>query len=71
MLRIFVHGLVILHLGPGLAFLALAFGCEGDDALLGSLCGRHEVRSFILITMATWVVLAVLAFAATRLKRSS
>jgi hypothetical protein len=57
MLRTLIHGLVILHLGPGIAFALLAFGCEGPAPVLGAACTRDTVSSFALLTAGSWSIL--------------
>jgi hypothetical protein len=57
MLRAFVYGLTLLHLGPGLAFALLAFGCDGSAGPLGPVCGRPMLSSFALLTVGAWAVL--------------
>lgn len=55
MLRTLLGALALLHLGPGLAFAVLAFGCEGVVPALGDWCGRSQLASFALITLAVWL----------------
>jgi len=57
MLRVLFHALAVLHLGPGIAFALLAFGCEGAEPALGGLCGASPLRFFLVATAAGWVVL--------------
>lgn len=57
MLRALVIGLSLLHLGPGLAFALLAFGCDPPSPLLGALCSQGEIRAFGLLTVGAWWVL--------------
>ncbi len=60
MLRALLIGLTLLHLGPGLAFALLAFGC-GDGALrLAPLCDGG-LGAFIRLTLALWVALTLAA----------
>lgn len=66
MFRALVYGLTILHLGPGLAFALLAFGCGEPDPFLRSVCGRSGLASFVWLTLGTWVLLLV-GLVATRL----
>jgi hypothetical protein len=70
MLRILLYALTILHLGPGLAFAVLAFGCEGDAPWLGSACGQSEIQSFVYLTLGLWLVMGLLAFLKLRTARS-
>ncbi len=58
-IRTLIAAITILHLGPGLAFALLAFGCDTEAPLLGSACGRGFIGSFGAITGLTWLVLAV------------
>ena len=57
MLRIVVHALAVLHLGPGIAFALLAFGCDASEPLLGSMCTGSPLRFFIVLTLVSWAVL--------------
>lgn len=59
MLRALVYGLTLLHLGPGIAFALLAFGCEHPEAGLGAVCGKSDLLSFGLLTGGAWLVLIV------------
>lgn len=56
MFRLLMHALAILHLGPGLAFAVLAFGC-GDPPWWQAACGPSQIRSFVWLTLGGWVVL--------------
>jgi hypothetical protein len=61
--RLIVHALAILHLGPGIAFAVLAFGCDGANPLLGhSACEGSNLTLFFTITAAGWVVLSVVSW---------
>lgn len=60
-----VAAITILHLGPGIAFALLAFGCDDASPLLGNLCGRNSIQSFAAITALSWLVLAA-AYALAR-----
>jgi hypothetical protein len=63
-MRALAWGLTLLHLGPGLAFALLAFGCDGEAPGLAALCARGLAASFGLLTAASWALLgAVLAAA--------
>jgi hypothetical protein len=57
MLRALVYGFTILHLGPGIAFALLAFGCEEPEPYLGAVCGRSGLSSFAPLTAGAWVLL--------------
>lgn len=59
MLRTLLAALALLHLGPGLAFAVLAFGCEGVAPVLGDFCARSQLGSFLVITLAVWLPGAV------------
>ena len=59
MFRLIVHSLAILHLGPGIAFAVLAFGCDGVAPLLGAnACEGSSLKLFFAITVAGWVLLS-------------
>jgi hypothetical protein len=66
MLRALAVGLTLLHLGPGLAFALLAFGCDGTPPPLGEVCFGSGLASFARLTFAAWGVCA-LALAAVHL----
>ena len=57
MLRTLFHALAVLHLGPGIAFVMLAFGCNGLEPALGGLCAGSPMRFFVVATLVGWVVL--------------
>ena len=57
--RLLIYGLSILHLGPGIAFALLSFGCDGQAPALGAVCGRSALGAFAALTVATWLVLAM------------
>jgi len=58
MLRTLLYGLAILHLGPGLAFAIVAFGCEGAAPFLGAACGKNAISSFVALTVGGWFILS-------------
>ena len=62
MIRTLLYALAVLHLGPGIAFAVLAFGCDSGLPLLEALCGKSEMWSFAVLTGGLWVVLGVGAF---------
>lgn len=68
MLRALLYGLALLHLGPGLAFALLAFGCEGGSPFLGAICERSVLSSFALLSAGSWLLL-ILGGAAFQLVR--
>jgi len=70
MLRIVIYALAILHLGPGIAFAILAFGC-GDVPLLGTLCQRSEIQAFMYLTLGLWLVMGLGAFLKLRTTHSA
>jgi len=70
MLRALLYGLAILHLGPGLAFAALAFGCDPSQPYLGAICQRDTFGAFINLTLIFWLVLGAGAVALAALRRS-
>lgn len=57
MLRALVIGLSLLHLGPGVAFALLAFGCDASSPLLGTVCSLGEFKAFGLLSLGAWGVL--------------
>jgi hypothetical protein len=63
MLRVLVYGLAVLHLGPGIAFAVLAFGCDPSQPYLGALCEQGSLGAFLGITLVIWLVLGLLAAA--------
>lgn len=63
MLRALIYALSLLHLGPGLAFALLAFGCEQPQPLLGSVCTLDVFKAFGSLTLGSWLVLGVGAVA--------
>lgn len=71
MLRALLYGLAILHLGPGIAFAVLAFGCDPSQPFLGALCRKDTIGAFMSLTLAFWIVLGVGAVALVALRRRS
>lgn len=63
MLRALLYGLAILHLGPGIAFAVLAFGCDPSQPVLGAICQKDSISAFIGLTSIFWLVLSVGAVA--------
>lgn len=59
MLRFFIYGLTILHLGPGLAFVALAFGCDASTRWIGHICQMGAFSGFIRLTLLIWAILTI------------
>ena len=57
MLRALLYGLAILHLGPGIAFAVLAFGCDPARPILGVVCQGNTLAVFLGLTLALWLVL--------------
>lgn len=66
MIRILVYALAILHLGPGIAFAVLAFGCDSGLPSFDALCGKSQMQSFVIITGVLWVVLGLGAYVRVR-----
>jgi hypothetical protein len=66
MFRALIYGLAILHLGPGIAFAVMAFGCEPPEPYLGTVCGKSGLSSFGWLTVGAWATLLV-GLAAVRL----
>jgi hypothetical protein len=71
MLRALLYGLAILHLGPGIAFAVLAFGCDPTQPLLGALCRRDTIGAFIGLTLSFWLLLGAGAVASAAMRRRS
>lgn len=71
MFRTLLYGLAILHLGPGLAFAALAFGCSEQLPVLGMLCVQDQFHAFALVTLATWATLVAVLVLYLKLKRGA
>ena len=69
MLRALIYGLAILHLGPGLAFDVLAFGCDPSLPWLGPVCQKDTLRTFVVLTLVFWLMLSAGAVALLALKR--
>ena len=69
MLRALIYGLAILHLGPGLAFAVLAFGCDPSQPWLGPVCQTETLRTFVVLTLVFWLMLTLGAAAQLALKR--
>ncbi len=69
MLRALLYGLAILHLGPGIAFAVLAFGCDPSQPALGAICQKDTISAFIGLTSIFWLVLSVGAVASVALRR--
>ena len=69
MIRALLYGLAILHLGPGIAFALLAFGCDPLQPFLGALCQKYTVISFIGLTLVFWLVLGLAGAALLTLGR--
>lgn len=55
MLRALIYGLTILHLGPGLAFAVVAFGCDSSFAALQNICQKDAFAAFIQLTLIAWI----------------
>jgi hypothetical protein len=60
MVRKLLLFLALLHLGPGVAFALLAFGCDGATPLLrGGVCGRGELAAFAWLTLLAWLLMGL------------
>lgn len=60
MLRTLLLFLALMHLGPGLAFALLAFGCDSaTPALAGGICGRAELAAFGWLTVLAWLLMGM------------
>ena len=69
MLRALIYGLAILHLGPGLAFAVLAFGCDPSLPWLGPVCQKDTIVTFLVLTLVFWLVVSAGAAAQLARKR--
>lgn len=59
MLRLLPYLLALLHLGPGFAFMLLAFGCDPVTPALGRLCAGDQMSAFLQLTGAAWLVMGL------------
>jgi hypothetical protein len=60
MFRKLLLALALLHLGPGLAFALLAFGCDGTPpALTGGVCDGGGLGGFLWLTLLAWLLLGL------------
>ena len=57
MLRALLYGLATLHLGPGIAFVVLAFGCDPSRPILGAVCQGNSLAMFLGLTVVFWLLL--------------
>ena len=57
MLRALIYAITLLHLGPGVAFALLAFGCDGDPPAIGEVCRNGTFASFAALTAGGWIVM--------------
>ena len=57
MIRLILEAVAILHLGPGIAFALLAFGCDGDLAFLRDSCAGSGLSAFFSLTAWAWLAL--------------
>jgi hypothetical protein len=69
MLRALLYGLAILHLGPGIAFAVLAFGCDPSRPILGAVCQGNTLAVFLGLTVTLWLALGVGTAAVLGLRR--
>ena len=51
----------ILHLGPGIAFAVVAFGCGDIEPALGQACKIGDFKLFAVATLLGWTILSSLA----------
>lgn len=59
MLRALIYGLAILHLGPGFAFVVVAFGCDGMNPMFDPICQQDTFAAFIKLTLMAWGIMIV------------
>jgi len=57
MLRGLMAGLAILHLGPGFAFLVVAFACEDSFSYFQAACQQDAFSAFVRLTLMAWAAL--------------
>jgi hypothetical protein len=69
MLRALLYGLAILHLGPGIAFAVMAFGCDPSQPVLGVVCRGNTLAVFLSLTLALWLMLGAGTAVAIALRR--
>jgi hypothetical protein len=69
MLRALLYGLAILHLGPGIAFAVLAFGCDPSRPMLGAVCQGNTLAVFLSLTVTLWLMLGAGTAAVLALRR--
>jgi hypothetical protein len=60
LLRPILTGIALFHLGPAIAFVLLAFGCEGSEPALGQACRGSIFETFGLFTLASWLVIGAM-----------
>ena len=70
MLRVVIYALAILHLGPGIAFAVLAFGC-GALPFLGAICEKSELRAFAILTLGLWLAMSIGVYFKLRASRNA
>lgn len=71
MFRALLGAITILHLGPGIAFGLLAFGCDGAGAAMPGLCGRSGLSGFAWLTLGAWLVLGLAYGAVVLIRRAA
>lgn len=71
MFRTLLAAITILHLGPGIAFGLLAFGCDGAATALPGLCGRSGLSGFAWMTLGSWLVLGLAHGAVVLVRRAA
>ncbi len=57
MLRALMAALAILHLGPGFAFLVVAFACEDSFSYFQFACQQDAFSAFVRLTFMAWAAL--------------
>jgi len=69
MLRALLYGLAVLHLGPGIAFAVMAFGCDPSQPILGVACQGNTLAVFVSLTLTLWLMLGAGAAVAIAIRR--
>lgn len=60
MFRKLLLALALLHLGPGIAFALLAFGCDGmPPGLGGGICASAGLAGFAWLTLLAWLLMGL------------
>ena len=58
MIRTLIAALTIFLLGPGLAYAALALGCDANGGGIPLVCGHNVLLSFVGLTVIDWLLMS-------------